>query len=180
MSVKAKELRDEAYEGAPQLVMTPMIDIVFQLLIFFMLACRFRTTEGRIVNDLPRGHGRDIVTPTDPVFLGTVRIKLLWCEPGTGRETDHPTNGCIVLKVKDRVLPNVTNSFDEVEPDWNALYALVCEARDNHHPTRAHRTVPSIIDARRQVPFKHVISALNECVRAGLEKIEFAAPEIPY
>jgi biopolymer transport protein ExbD len=180
MSDKAKELRDRAYEEEPGLMMTPMVDIVFQLLIFFMLACRFRTTEGRIESQLPKGIGPNTTAITESIPLNEIRIKLLWCRPDSYRETGNPANGRTVLKVGDIVFQNVTNTLGETEPDWKALYNLICSARDKYTPSRDHPTLPAVIDARKPVEFKHVVTALNECVRAGLKEIKFAAPEIPY
>lgn len=180
MAVKARKLRDEAYEGAPELIMTPMIDIVFQLLIFFMLACRFRTTEGQMKADLPKGIGQDTTPITESIVLNELRPKLLWCEPNSNRETSDPVNGRTVLKVGKRVLPSVTNSFGETTPDWHEFYKVVCDMRDNHNPSRDHPTLPVTIDARKHVEFKHVVTVLNECIRAGLSEIKFAKPEIPY
>jgi biopolymer transport protein ExbD len=37
--------------------MTPMIDVVFQLLVFFMCTIQFRTLEGRLSAYLPKGVG---------------------------------------------------------------------------------------------------------------------------
>jgi hypothetical protein len=175
---KQKNLVADAQDGAPQIPMTPMIDIVFQLLIFFMLACRFRTREGRIENLLPR-YGLNTTPVTSPIPM-PVRVKLLWCEPDGGRETLNPVRGRAVLKVGQRVLPDGAGEFGKREPEWNALYNLLRGAAGNWRPTRAHRTLPVIIDARGLVPFKHVISALNECIRVGLTDITFAAPELSY
>ena len=41
-------------EVAPRVDLTPMIDIVFNLLIFFMCATKFRSTEGLIMCFLPK------------------------------------------------------------------------------------------------------------------------------
>jgi biopolymer transport protein ExbD len=180
MAARARNSREEELDGSPQLQMTPMIDIVFQLLIFFMLACRFRTTEGEIQSLLPKGEGQNTFKMTKAISIAELRIKLLWCEPDSLRETRNPEVGRTVLKVGEMVFPSVTNAFGEVEPDWDALYDLVRKSREMYTPTTDHPTRPVIIDARSFVPFKHVISALNECVRAGITELKFAAPEIDF
>ncbi len=43
---------DEEKPG--DLNMTPMIDVVFQLLIFFMLSMHFKEIEGKLITTLPR------------------------------------------------------------------------------------------------------------------------------
>jgi len=47
--------------------LTPMIDVTFQLLLFFLLACEFRESEGRIPGTLPsvpRGGWLEPITVT--------------------------------------------------------------------------------------------------------------------
>ena len=179
MSGESKRIREEAQDDEPEIQMTPMIDIVFQLLIFFMLACRFRTEEGQMHAFLPKNRGMG-TAGTPAITLQEVRVKLLWVERGSFRESTHPTNGRTLLKVKDIKFPFVTNRFGEINPDYQKLYQYICKARDNFTPTRSYKTLPVIIDARALVPFKHVIYSLNECVRAQITDITFAAPEIPY
>lgn len=179
MAKQSKKMREEAIDEEPGLQMTPMVDIVFQLLIFFMLACRFKTTEGQMHAFLPKNRGMG-TAGTPAITLQEVRVKLIWVEPNSFRETKHPTQGRTLLKVKEIKFPDVQNEFGEVLPDYKKLYQYVCKARDNFRPTRSYKTLPVIIDARALVPFKHVIYSLNECVRAGISDITFAAPEIPY
>ncbi len=179
MGTQAKKISREAVEETPELSMTPMIDIIFQLLIFFMLACRFRTQEGELRAALPKDKGLRYKTP-EPITLRQMRIKLLWYGENTNRPSNNPKKGRVVLKVDQRVFPSARNESGELAPDWNALYKLICQMRENYTPSKYHPTLPAIIDARKQVQFKHVVSVLNECVRAGLREIEFAAPEIPY
>jgi len=179
MAGESRKLREEVQDEEPGISMTPMIDIVFQLLIFFMLACRFRTEEGEIHALLPKWGGQGITTP-DKVPIEELRIKLLWVEPGSFRETKDPSNGRTLLKVGHRNLPYVTNSFGEVVPDYDELYKIICISRDTFKPTRQFRTRPATIDARPLVPLKHVVSSLNECVRANIKDITFAKPEIEY
>ena len=45
---------DPKVDEAP---MTPMIDIVFQLLIFFMLTMQFKEVEGKLISQLPKDRG---------------------------------------------------------------------------------------------------------------------------
>jgi biopolymer transport protein ExbD len=171
---------EEFLEEEPRLNMTPMIDVVFQLLIFFMLACRFKTEEGRLDNHLPKGIGQTTQPMQQAIPLDDLRIKLLWYHPSTNRPTQDPENGRVVVKVGENIIPSVKNELGEAEPDWGRVYNIICQARDNYSPTRDYPIKPVTIDARRQVPFKHVIRALNECVRARLTDVMLAAPEIPY
>ena len=179
MAGESKRIRQEAEDEEPGISMTPMIDIVFQLLIFFMLACRFRTEEGQMHAFLPKNRGMG-TAGTPAITLQEVRIKLLWVERGSFRESPHPDRGRTLLKIKDIKFPFVTNRFGEINPDYQKLYQYIKRASEHFTPTRSYKTLPVIIDARALVPFKHVIYSLNECVRAQITDITFAAPEIPY
>ena len=56
--MKNRNKSQDKVEDTPSLAMTPMIDITFLLLIFFMLACKFRTIEGKLKAFLPKGQGQ--------------------------------------------------------------------------------------------------------------------------
>ncbi len=178
---KSQHSKEEQFlEEEPKLAMTPMIDVVFQLLIFFMLACRFKSEEGRLENHLPKGIGQTTERMTKAIPIGELRVKLLWYHPTMNRPTQDPERGRVVLKVGKIIIPCVKNKYEEVEPDWDRLYRIICQARDNYTPTPDYPTKPVTIDARRQVPFKHVVRVLNECIRAKLTDVMLAKPEIPY
>lgn len=56
--------------------LTPMIDVTFLILIFFMLTIRFRTLEGKLDSQLPKQQG---VNPahSDPVVRARIVIEVL-------------------------------------------------------------------------------------------------------
>ncbi len=171
-----------------ELDLTPMIDIVFQLLIFFMCAMKFRTEEGMIEAFLPKNRGQSSGTPQ--IDLNEVRIKLLWYDR-SGRPTNVKNarkGGCVVLKVGDEVFNNAGEFEDhivkgrvlpELSPAWGELFRKLEAFRDGYSG-KSDKGLPVIIDARKQVPTKFVISVLNEVVRAKIKDVTFAAPEIPY
>jgi len=143
------------------------------------LGCRFATTEGRINTFLPKNRGGE-PTSTGATSLEEVRVRLLWVEQNSLKETKDPNNGRVVLKVKDRYFKWVTNKFNETLPDYDALCELIKAVRDKFKPTKTYRTLPVIIDARPLVPFKHVVHALNAYLKAKIRDITFAVPETLY
>lgn len=167
MSRSRRSLAAEMDEHEADL--TPMIDIVFNLLIFFMCSTKFIVPEGMIEAFLPKAEGAARTTPD--VHLDEARIKLLRVGDAT------------VVKVGEDAL----NRPGELEaaryaskaPVWarlaTKLQALVANHR-RHHPGEP---MPVILDIRPQVPTKHAVSALNEVVRAGLKEVTFARPEHP-
>jgi biopolymer transport protein ExbD len=69
----------------PKSDLTPIIDIVFNLLIFFLCATRLRADEGVIRAHLPKTMGLTSATSTEP--LNDVRVRLLWHD-GRGRRVE--------------------------------------------------------------------------------------------
>ena len=65
--------RDEAPET--ELNMTPMIDIVFQLIIFFLLSLKFKTIDRRIESMLPDDRGTAI-RPAFPEDEQKIKLKV--------------------------------------------------------------------------------------------------------
>ena len=55
--------------------MTPMIDIVFQLIIFFLLTLKFKEIDRQIDSNLPKDRGL-AATPTFPPDFQKVKIKV--------------------------------------------------------------------------------------------------------
>ncbi len=163
-----------------ELDLTPMIDIVFNLLIFFMCATTFRSEEGMIQAFLPKDLGPSN-KPSAAIDITQVRVRLLWYGPD-GKPT-RDRIGHVVLKI-DHQRFNAPGDFEALEhpetsPVWKDLHERIVEFRDAYSG-ESLKGLPVIIDARKQVPTKYVISTLNEIVRADIEDVTFAAPEIPY
>ena len=51
---KKRKIKEQKAEEPP---MTAMIDIIFQLLIFFILTMKIKTVEGKLINQLPKDKG---------------------------------------------------------------------------------------------------------------------------
>lgn len=158
--------------------LTPMIDVTFLLLIFFVLNIKFKTEEGEIESYLPKNRGQGSGTPQ--IDLSEVRLKLLWySKAGSPTKND---NGTVIVKI-DRKAYNGPGDLDS--PDWTEssvwdnLLADLQGYKENYKGT-ADKGLPVIIDAREQVPYKYVVRALNEVVKTGLKDVTFAAPEKPY
>jgi biopolymer transport protein ExbD len=159
--------------------MTPIIDIVFNLLIFFLCATKIRATEGAIQCFLPKDKGQGQGTPT--IDLNEVRIKVLWYGPD-GKPTTGD-DGFVVIKIGDQVFNNpgeLENSRPiERAAAWSAVYDKLMAFKAGYKGT-SDKGLPVIIDSRKQVPTRYVVCVLNEVVRAGITDVTFAAPEIEY
>ena len=129
---------------------TPLVDIIFCLCVFFMISFRFKQIEGRFVAWLPRNTGPgpgDLVVP-----LTEVRVALFWNE--TTRDT--------VRQLGHRRVA-----------DDEELAVLLREAHDDC--VRLDQPIsPVTIDADVRVPWRDVVGVVNVCKQSGLDKVAFA------
>jgi len=136
---------------AAALAMIPMIDVVFLLLIFFMCS-QFRTLEGELLARLPARGG----------LVPAARVKPDR-RPATARIfVSRHDGGRVVYRLNDVALPAAGDLFP-------ALTAL----RDRHPDLHA------ILDGGDDLPFEHFLFAFDECLRAGIEKINLVRPKVP-
>lgn len=132
--------------------MTPMIDVIFQLLIFFMCATKFRILEGKLTSYLPKDKGLMNTQVIDPV-IEEVRIVL----------TYDDASGITSIKVGEQIINNEAKMMEVVAGMYNEYRNLGKKA-------------PVIIEAKPNVPFRDVVFCLNTCQKAKIEGVEFAAP----
>jgi biopolymer transport protein ExbD len=150
----------------PKSDLTPIIDIVFNLLIFFLCATRLRADEGVIRAHLPKTMGLTSATSTEP--LNDVRVRLLWHD-GRGRRVEGEQGGHVVVAIGEHRL-NEPGRLDAAV--WRDLHRRLVELK----AAATTDAFSVVIDARPQVPMQAVVSALNEVVRAEVPEVRFAAP----
>jgi biopolymer transport protein ExbD len=131
--------------------MTPMIDCIFQLLIFFMLMPTFQSREGYLTTNLPRDQGPN---PTEQKDLLRLKIELL----DEGNEGEGVS---IVL--------NDTQSLgDNFEGLRAALEGYRAQGLQPSHPI--------LISPTMAVRHKFVVRAFDAAVTARFTSIHFAVP----
>jgi biopolymer transport protein ExbD len=128
---------------------TSMIDVVFLLLIFFMCASKFRVLERRLDAFLPKDKG--------PSSMQTVVRQL---DEIVVYVTALESHG---LRVPEFRIRNLKMH------DPNKLAQHLAQLK-------SIGDMPVVIDGRPLCPFRHVMSALDACARAGLTKVEFRPP----
>ncbi len=136
--------------GPLQLNMTSMIDVIFLLLIFFVLTANFDRIEKLLPTNLfLRGNARiDPKIPNEETILGEIQIRIV------------AENGKILWKVNQRTC----STFTEFEKVLGELESI-------------SPSIPVIIDPFRSLPIEKVIDVYDACRRTGLTKIQFAAEE---
>lgn len=161
----------------PTFDMTPMIDITFQLLIFFMLSMSWKEAEGRLWSHLAQGD--DGLSLDQPV-------RLLLCLDGdahahTYDKTDHdaagrswPDMSVAHLFVGGTAVGIAALEGGTPTPGADALYDAA--ARAAAELRRATGATAIEIDADGEVASQHVVGVLNALHRHGeTDTIRFAA-----
>ena len=131
-------------QGPDNSSMTPMIDVVFLLLIFFICASARQSREALLAANLPSGSIEAAVSAA-PVQIDQAFVKLKHREGGTVAEindTDYPT-------------------IELLETQLQALAQVGPE-------------VPVILDVDGPVPFGDVIRVYDLCQRLHFTTIKFA------
>ncbi|MEW6026624.1 MAG: biopolymer transporter ExbD [Planctomycetota bacterium] len=145
-----------------ELNMTPMIDVIFQLMIFFMCSIHFKSLEGKLYSYLPKEKGN--VKPTEeeippPPPIDEVRIKLAYAESSP-----------LMARVKVGEI-----NFN----DWGALERHLKDLASDLVTPDGLNVIPVKIDADGNVPAQAVVNVLDICKKAGVQKTEFAAKTSP-
>ena len=167
---------DDPNSAEGEVEMTPMIDVTFLLLIFFVMNLNVVLPEGELQSFLPkdRGQGR-----SSAVVLDELRVQLLWCD-ASGREITGDQPGAAVLKLGRRRLaePGELTASAVDHPAWRALgEELTAIKRGLKDPGKKGPAV--IIDARPAVPWQLVVKTVDVLVAAGITDVTFAAPAKP-
>ncbi len=139
-------------KGAPNMQppMTPMIDVTFQLLLFFILTCEFRESEGMIPGTLPsKGSIAQQVSDTPPP--DPITIKVIPSANRLSASYELTGVGVAITSVKE-------------------LGELLVVRQEQI----GSREVPIVIFPNQDVPWGFVVEAFNQAKKARFTKIGFA------
>ena len=140
--------RDE--RGRLDVKMTPMIDVIFLLLIFFVSTASFQAPEGILPTNLSLPGTVSDVDPIDLELedLEEIVVKILWRAGRAGWQINERDLG----------------SLDEVR--------AVLQAAAN---VKIDLPVILDVDDKNRVPIEDVIDVCDVCRQIGLEQVKFAA-----
>ena len=130
---------------------TPLIDIIFCLCVFFMISFKFKQLEGKFDSWLPKGKGTGGVGE-DSSILEEVRVAMFWDAE------------------EQRTIRQLRNRIVESDDE---LAGLIKEAHDDW-VNMNKPDAPVTIDAEARVPWDDVIKVINLCKKNRIDKIEFA------
>lgn len=128
--------------------MTPMIDVIFLLIIFFICTSSFQPPEEILPTNLSFPGALAAEVAADPMIkdLDEIVVKVLWTDQGVAWEINK-------------------RQYQSLADVRTVLNAVVQVKRD----------LPVILDVDRQVPLENVIDVYDLCRHLGLEKVQFAA-----
>jgi biopolymer transport protein ExbD len=129
---------------------TPLVDIIFCLCVFFMISFKFKQIEGKFDTWLAKNKGAQGM-PLNAV-IQEIRVALLW----------------------DDVNENVVRKFGTRQvPEDDQLQELIRASFEDYKKI-GKADVPLTIDADSRVPWREVMTVINLAKRVDVEKIEFA------
>ena len=129
---------------------TPLVDIIFCLCVFFMISFKFKQLEGKFETWLPKDKGMEGM-PLKAV-IQEIRVALFWSNDNT-----------VVRKFGTRVVPDDL----QLEKLMSDSYA---DFKRLNNPD-----VGLTVDSDTRVPWEAVIRVVDIGKKAGIAKVEFAA-----
>lgn len=188
--------------------MTPMIDIVFQLLIFFLLSAKFIALEGQLSSYLPKDRGLQAsfakIEPDEVIFFlswestaeasgySRVQCQTINYRPSAGaasgqdytfQEVDAPG-----LENSQGFVPYADGQVRYGEnKDWPSYWVpdfveIETYLRNRHGMYRTKdsgKGIPVTINVSDDVPMQMVTNIVDICTRIGISNVTIAAKEIP-
>ena len=138
-----------------RLQITPLIDVIFQLLIYFIVTASFLMGEGALPANLPDGEGQAVSTAVHP----EQPLRVLLTPIG---------NASVRIDVEG--FRKTTSSFSQLQGYLAALqYDPKLGRKGFFKPGN-----PVVIQPMGQVRWQHVLNAFNSAVAVGYENVSLA------
>ena len=131
---------------------TPLVDVIFCLCVFFMISFKFKQLEGRFDAWLPQTTGLQPTSGKIIDLIPEVRVALFWDD--TTRHT--------VRKLGNRLVAG------------NEELGLLLQETHDACVRLDKPNMPVTIDAEARVPWSDVVEVMSLCKKSHLDRIEFA------
>ncbi|MBI3099882.1 MAG: biopolymer transporter ExbD [Planctomycetes bacterium] len=148
------KIKQQPEETPLETNMTPMIDIIFQLLIFFMCSIHFKALEGKLMSYLPKDKGMKTSVATPQLNEITVDVEF-----DEATKTSKYFVGESTYTDVDQVIDVVQKVYDQF--------------RDQPKPA------PVKLRAQPKVPWRDVIAVVDGCKKRNITNVEFQAAPPP-
>ncbi len=156
----AQRVKREFEEVDPN--MTPMIDVTFLLLIFFIVTLKFKTLEGRLDAALPKDMG---INTGKIEEIEKVDIVLLVANPGR-KVPDPETRGRHEV-YEGRVIRYEVGAQSFTDPARLKRFLAKFDKDET----------PVTLDARKGTIYEDVVKVLDVVIDLGFKKITFAGSQ---
>ena len=158
--------------------MTPMIDVTFLLLIFFIVTLKFKILEGRLDAALPKDRG---TSTSEAEEIDKIDILIKVAEPGELID-EKGTKGLLLyegreIKVqigeqKFRYNPfAITNPEDPI-PELTTFLQTLLDS-----PEYSIDETPVSLDARKGVVYGDIVVLLDVVIREKFQQVSFAGTQ---
>ena len=155
-------------EEMPKPNMTPMIDVVFQLLVFFLVSMKFKTLDMKIEAFLPKDRGL------------AATITKLEEKPKIVAVLKRKTTGTVLEKSTRVRVQNQTIGTSDKDETWNILTTKAKAILDRHVANQGDPAdVKGEVDASALVPTGDVVRAVDAFIAAGLQDVTFIGAPPP-
>ena len=177
-------LKEEKVGGPP---LTPMIDVIFQLLIYFILTMKIKSVEGKLLSRLPKDKGLASSAVSNPE-LEEVRIYIcaggdirnhFGHKKGAHEKTEKDNKRCLVYVDKNEIgwlykTEDKEGKAEDNQKMYRLLATMTSEIVGRTPSTQdATKLAPVILDADSEVPYEHIIGAVNACKEVDINNVEF-------
>ena len=161
--------------------MTPMIDIVFQLILFFLFSLKFKSLQYRIESTLPTDRGIN-ATADMPQDIPAIKVSLFRQndeDPAkaytkikiAGSEINLPVTRWTGDKVED------TRTEDERDKKFAGIQAKMVELLKANPELKGEIEAP--LPKGAAVPHGDVVRILDAFLGAGVKEVNFAGAPSP-
>ncbi len=155
-------------EQIPKPDMTPMIDVVFQLLIFFLVSMKFKTLDMKIEAFLPKDRG---LAATITKLEETPKITAILKRRVQGGVLERSTR----VKVQNQSIGTSDN-----DATWELLTQKASEILSRHIANGGDPAdVKGEVDASALVPTGDVVRAVDAFIAAKLQDVTFVGTPPP-
>ena len=150
-------------DDAIQLNVTPLIDIIFCLCIFFICSFHFKQLQGKLDSWLPKDKGNQSGGPTT-ANMDEIRIFVR-------RSSAGPTE----IAYGSRAVGTLTGDPGSDAGIFDNLENLIATQYEEYR-SAGKQDASVIIDGEPQVPWKDILTVLDRCKKRNIDKVEFAQP----
>ena len=152
-------MRKRHPQGRSRLNITPMIDVVFQLLIYFLVATNFALGEQVFRLDLPDRGGASM--ESDPFVLEEEPLRIIVRSGGRDGET---------------ALVSIEGPYPQPN-DLAELETYLRNSLEDRGAALFRKDHPVMIVPSPTTRWEHVVGTFNAAVRSGFRSVVFAPPE---